>query len=147
MLASLAHLPPQPPSRVVQLLSLFVDTASAQAAVPELEAVPGVRWVRVVKPQAMLRSVAAHEAYGDPDALHVDVPGYVAKVALLARAERAGVLVDCDGADPDAVTRALCAADALVAFTACPSGVRELPLRVAAHHRLFDAPEPLKRAA
>ena len=35
--------------------------------------------------------------------LHADLPGYVQKVATLARAERAGLLVDCDGADAAAV--------------------------------------------
>ena len=145
MSTTLAQQPRFPP-RVVQLLAMFVDTASAQAAVPELEAVPGVRWVRVVKPQAILRSVAAHEAYGDAAALHADLPGYVQKVATLARAERAGLLVDCDGADAAAVARALCAGDALLAFTAGAYGVRELPLTLSVQPPVHT-PEPWRRAA
>ncbi|MFD1711028.1 hypothetical protein FVQ98_00545 [Ottowia sp. GY511] len=114
--------------RLVQVLAMFVDIAAAQAAALEAEAAPGVCWVRVVKPQAILRSVDARATHSAIAPIRTQEPAYVKRVADLARAQRAGLLVDCNGADSAAVVTALGHSGALVAFVAGAQGVRELTL-------------------
>ena len=107
---------------------MYVDTASAQAAAPEVEAAPGVRWVRVLKPQAILRSVSARATQPAIAPIRVHEPAYVQRVADHARAQRAGLLVDWEGADTAAVARTLRQSGALIAFVAGTQGVCELAL-------------------
>ena len=120
-------------AHLVQVLAMYVDTASAQAAAPEVEAAPGVRWVRVLKPQAILRSVSARATQPAIAPIRVHEPAYVQRVADHARAQRAGLLVDWEGADTADVARTLRQSGALIAFVAGTQGVCELALPGQAH--------------
>ena len=130
---STAAPPSVTPAGRVQVLAMFPDIASAQAAAPEVEAAPGVRWVRVVKPQAILRSVEARATQPAIAPIRAHEPAYVRRVADHARAQRAGLLVDWEGADTADVVDVLRLSGALIAFVAGTQGVRELVLPALPH--------------
>ena len=98
------------------VFAMFADTAAAQAAAERVGAVPGVGAVSLAEPGAIQQAFAerAAEVGGAPSVGREDQ--FMLRFVELARAGRAGLLIEAGRADTAALSAVLATSGAVLAY-------------------------------